>query len=162
MMNALTETFAGLSARERLMVFVGGAAAVVIVLYALVWQPWQTELERLRDRVPEKQQTLAWMQSQAARVESLGARADDEPQTSGLPLLTLVERSANQVEMRDVITRMSPGDEADQVRVWLDKVAFDRWLEWVDVLSEDGIDVAEANIDRSGENLVGIRATLQR
>lgn len=161
-MNALTETFAGLSTRERLMVFVGGAAAVVIVLYTLVWQPWQTELERLRDRVPEKQQTLAWMQTQAARVESLGARADDEPRTSGLPLLTLVERSANQVEMRDVITRMSPGDEADQVRVWLDKVAFDRWLEWVDVLSEDGIDVAEANIDRSGENLVGIRATLQR
>lgn len=162
MMNALTETFAGLSARERLIVFVGGTAAVVILVYALVWQPWQAELERLRERVPEKQQTLAWMQSQAARVESLSARADDEPQTSGLPLLTLVERSANQVEMRDVITRMSPGDESDQVRVWLDKVAFDRWLQWVDVLSDDGIDVAEANIDRSGENLVGIRATLQR
>ncbi len=77
-------------------------------------------------------------------------------------MLTLVERSANQIEMRDVITRMSPGDESDQVRVWLDKVAFDRWLAWVDVLSDDGIDVAEANIDRSGENLVGIRATLQR
>lgn len=161
-MNALTETLASLSPRERLMVVLGGAAALVIILYSLVWQPWQTELERLRSQVPEKQQTLEWMRARAAQIESLPGPDEKAASASGLPLLTLVERSANQVKMRDVITRMSPGDEADQVRVWMDDVAFDRWLLWVDALASSGIAVAEANIDRSGDNLVSIRATLQR
>lgn len=161
-MNALGEKLAGLSPRERVMVVAGGIAALAIVLYAWVWQPWQTELERLRDRVPAKRETLAWMQAQAERIEALRARSEQAPSTSGLPLLTLVERSANQVDMREVITRMSPGEEADQVRVWVDDVAFDRWLRWVDALGGSGIEVAEANIDRSDDNLVSIRATLQR
>ncbi|MDZ7841292.1 MAG: type II secretion system protein M [Gammaproteobacteria bacterium] len=161
-MNALTEQLAGLSTRERLIVVFGGAAAVLILLYALVWQPWQMELERLRAQVPEKQQTLAWMQAQAARIESMTERPDGAAPDSELPLLTLVERSANDAEMREAITRMSPGDEPSQVRVWIDNVAFDRWLLWVGELNRSGIAVAEANIDRSGENLVGIRTTLQR
>lgn len=161
-MNALTEKLAGLSPRERIIVILGGAAALVIVVYSLVWQPWQAELERLRSQVPAKQQTLDWMQAQAARIERLTEQLDEQSATSGLPLLTLVERNANQVEMREVITRMSPGDETDQVRVWIDKVAFDRWLRWVDALSRSGIDVTEANIDRSAPNLVSIRTTLQR
>lgn len=144
------------------MVVGGGLAALAIVVYAWAWQPWQAELERLRDRVPEKRETLAWMQAQAERIDGLRGRAAQGPSTSGLPLLTLVERSANQVDMREVITRMSPGEQADQVRVWLDDVAFDRWLRWVDALGGSGIDVAEANIDRADDNLVSIRATLQR
>lgn len=161
-MSALTESLAGLSPRERLMVVAGGVAALVIVLYSLVWQPWQTEVERLRSQVPQKEQTLAWMQAQAAQIESLRGKSADASAPSGLPLLTLVERSANRVEMRDAISRMSPGDEEDQVRVWMDNVAFDRWLLWVDALSTSGIDITEVNIDRSTENLVSIRATLQR
>lgn len=161
-MNAITEQLAGLSARERLIVILGGAAALLILLYTLVWQPWQAELERLRAQVPEKQQDLAWMQAQAARVESMTERPERETPDSDLPLLTLVERSANDVDMREVITRMTPGDEPNQVRVWIDDVAFDRWLLWVGELNRSGIAVAEANIDRAGENLVGIRTTLQR
>lgn len=161
-MNALLEKFAALAPRERLILGVGGVAALLIVVYVLVWEPWQSELERLRSQVPDKQQTLAWMRNQAAQIETLSDESSQGASTSGLPLLTLVERSANQVKMRDVISRMSPGDKADQVRVWMDDVQFDRWLQWVDALSNSGIEVAEANIDRDGENLVSIRTTLQR
>jgi len=161
-MNALTERWMGLSRRERLIVGFGGIAALAIVLHALVWQPWQDELARLRSTVPAKEQTLKWMRAQAVQVNSLQQRLKDKSSTSGLPLLTLVERSANQAEMREAITRMSPGDKTDQVRVWMDDVAFDRWLQWVELLSDSGVEVAEANIDRSEENLVGIRVTLQR
>jgi len=158
-------TLDNLSPRERLTLVGGALAAALILLYTFVWAPWQAELERLRERVPVKQETLAWMQAQAGRVASLSAREAGErgsASNSGLPLLTLVERSANQLGMREVITRMSPGDQASQVRVWMDDVAFDRWLRWIDALGREGITVAEASIDRDGENLVGIRATLQR
>jgi general secretion pathway protein M len=161
-MKALTEALSSLSPRERFMVILGGAAALAIVLYAFIWQPWQAELERLRGVVPHKQETLEWMRVQAAWVAAQPERSDDASFGSGLPLLTLVERSANQAQMRDAITRMSPGEEGDQVRVWLDNVAFDPWLLWVDALNDSGVRIAEASIDRSGDNLVSIRATLQR
>lgn len=57
---------------------------------------------------------------------------------------------------------MSPGDEPDEVRVWMDDADFDRWLRWLEALKESGIRVTEANIDRSGDSRVDIRITLQR
>lgn len=161
-MSAFTDKLAALSARERIVLMIGAGAAVAIVLYSLAWQPWQAEISRLGAQVPEKRATLEWMTSQADRIDNLSARAAGDAEESGLPLLMLVERSANQVEIRDLITRMSPGDDADQVRIWMDNADFDRWLRWLETLEGSGIEVAEANIDRAQENRVNIRTTLQR
>lgn len=145
------------------MLGIGVAAAVGIVLYAFTWVPWQQELERLRADVPEKARTLAWMEQQAPRVEALMAETGpDSNNSSELPLLTLLERSATSAEIREQITRMSPGDEPDQVRVWMDDADFDRWLRWLESLQDTGIRVTEASIDRTGSNRVDIRTTLQR
>ncbi|MFZ0487584.1 MAG: type II secretion system protein M [Arenicellales bacterium] len=161
-MNALTERLTGLSTREQVVLVGGGVLALVVVLYTLAWRPWQEELNRLRIQVPEEEQTLAWMRTQAAQVDSLTKSSNTAAEQTGLPLLTLVERSANEVEIRKAITRMSPGDKDNQVRVWMDKADFDLWLRWLKALQAAGIEVADANIDRASENKVNIRATLQR
>jgi len=161
-MNALTETLTGLSTREQVVLVAGSAVALVILLYTLAWRPWQADLNRLRIQVPEKEQTLDWMQAQAAQVDSLKKSSNSAAEQTGLPLLTLVERSANQVEIRKAITRMAPGDKDNQVRVWMDKADFDLWLRWLKALKAAGIEVADANIDRASKNKVNIRATLQR
>lgn len=161
-MNVLTEKLAILSSRERFVLLGGGLLTLCLILYALAWQPWQNELNRLRAQIPAKEETLAWMRAQAAQVEVLSARSKRGADQSGLPLLTLIERSANQVEIREAITRMSPGEKEDQVRIWMDNADFDRWLRWLKTLDDSGIEVAEANIDRSVENQVSIRTTLQR
>lgn len=161
-MNAVSERLAGLSPREQVVLVAGSVVALAIILYVLAWRPWQDELDRLRVQVPQKEQTLAWMRAQAAQVDSLTRSPDDTAAHSGLPLLTLIERSANQVEIRKAITRMSPGDKDNQVRIWMDNADFDLWLRWLKSLKASGIEVAEANIDRAAENKVNIRATLQR
>jgi len=162
-MSAWLQRLADLTAREKLVLGAGSAAALGIVLYALLWVPWQQELERLRQEVPEKARTLAWMKAQAPRAEALVREAaSGQGNSAGLPLLTQLERSANNAGIREYITRMSPGDEPDQVRVWMDDAGFDGWLRWLQSLQETGISVAEANIDRAGDNVVDIRATLQR
>lgn len=161
-MNALTEKLATFSPRERVVLFGGGILTLALVLYALAWQPWQNELNRLRSQIPVKKETLAWMQSQAGQAKTLAVRSSRGANQSGLPLLTLIERSANQVDIREAITRMSPGEKEDQVRIWMDNADFDRWLRWLKTLDDSGIEVAEANIDRSVENQVSIRTTLQR
>lgn len=161
-MNALTERLAQLTFRERLTLIIGFVAALSIVLYTLVWQPWQEELNRLRTVVPEKTRTLEWMQAQAKQIKTLTEQSTVGATQSDLPLLTLIERSANQVEIRETISRMNPGDKEDQVRIWMDDAEFDRWLLWLEALNNSGVRVAEANIDRSRENRVNIRTTLER
>lgn len=161
-MRILSDGLAALTTRERVALGGGLAAALIIVVYALAWQPWQAELDRLRARVPEKQQTLEWMSAQLARIRELNKGAGTGSEDSGLPLLTLVERSANQAELRGAITRMNPGEDADQVRIWMDGADFDRWLRWLETLNDGGIVVAEASIDRTADNQVTIRTTLQR
>jgi len=162
MANTLSAKWAGMMPRERLMLGGGLVAAAAILAYTLAWEPWQAELGRLRATVPEKQQTLDWMSSQVAQIRQLKENAGSESRNSSLPLLTLVERSANQARIREVITRMNPGENADQVRIWMDDADFDRWLRWLEALNDSGIGVAEANIDRSDGNQVTIRTTLQR
>jgi type II secretory pathway component PulM len=161
-MNPLSDSLASLSTRERNLLAAGAVVALVIVLYSLAWRPWQDELNRLRVQVPEKEQTLAWMKAQSAQIRSLVGSAKATSAESGLPLLTTIERSANQVAIRKAITRMSPGDKDNQVRIWMDNADFDVWLRWLQTLKTRGIEVVEVNIDRSAEGKVNIRATLQR
>jgi len=144
MIEAWRHRLAALSGRERLALGIGTAAALAILVYALLWLPWQQELSRLRAEVPEKARTLAWMEAQAPRAVALSQEAESAgSRPTGLPLLTLLERSA-------------------KIRVWMDDADFDQWLRWLESLRGAGIRVAEANIDRSVDNRVDIRVTLQR
>jgi len=163
MIEAWRHRLAALSGRERLALGIGTAAALAILVYALLWLPWQQELSRLRAEVPEKARTLAWMEAQAPRAVALSQEAESAgSRPTGLPLLTLLERSANDAGLRDQISRMSPGEAPEQIRVWMDDADFDQWLRWLESLRGAGIRVAEANIDRSVDNRVDIRVTLQR
>ncbi len=159
-MNSLRVYWLSLSRRERLIVGFGGAAAIVIIGYVLVWEPWQRALQRLRVQVPTQIETLTWMQAEAARVAPLRSRRGDGA-PSGMPVLTVIERSAREAQLRDAIRRIQPGRD-NEVQVWLSNVAFDTWLRWIDALSRQGIDVVAANVDRAPDDTVNVRVTFQR
>lgn len=159
-MNSLRIYWNSLSRRERLIVGLGGAAAIVIFGYVLVWEPWQRALQRLRVQVPTQIETLTWMQAEAARVAPLRSRRGDGA-PSGMPVLTVIERSARDAQLRDAIRRIQPGRD-NEVQVWLSNVAFDTWLRWIDALSRQGIDVVAANVDRAPDDTVNVRVTFQR
>lgn len=159
-MNSLRVYWNSLSRRERLIVGLGGAAVIVIIGYVLVWEPWQRALQRLRVQVPTQIEALTWMQGEAARVAPLRTRRGDGA-PSGMPVLTVIERSAREAQLRDAIRRIQPGRD-NEVQVWLSNVAFDTWLRWIDALSRQGIDVVAANVDRAPDDTVNIRVTFQR
>ena len=54
----MRDWFANLKPRHRLIVGVGGAAAVCIVVWGYVWSPLQTGSGALRDAVAEKRLLL--------------------------------------------------------------------------------------------------------
>ena len=54
-----------LSTRERALVAGGAAATLALLLYALVWEPFQAGGRRLRQSVAEQRASLAWMRQAA-------------------------------------------------------------------------------------------------
>lgn len=153
-----------LAARERSMITLGLIAVVAIVIWATLWEPLQIKLTQLRAEVPEKQATLAWMQSQAGRVQQLQQQAANRARqpTDGTPLVTVIEQTAADVNIRNVIRRIEPEDD-NSVKVWLTDAYFDPWIQWAEVLKQRGVQVAQANVDKGAENnTVTIRATFTR
>jgi len=161
-MNQLKRLWYSVSPRERVMVVTGAAAVLAIVLYSLVWSPWQQQLQRLRDQVPGKRQTLAWMEQAAREVAPLIKKHTDAGGGQNLPILTVVEQTATAMELRDSIKQMRPGDN-NEVQVNLQEAEFDTWLKWIDSLSKQGIEISAAAAGRGQDpGKANIRMTLGR
>lgn len=152
-----------LGARERLMVLIGTAALILILIWALVLDPINSKLKTLRAQVPIKEQTVSWMNTQAQSVAPLVAKAQRERGDTSIPLLTIIEQTAAQAQMRDSIKRIQPGEDND-VQVWLSDAYFDPWIQWVEVLKKKGIEVSSLTVNRgrNDNNTVSIRATFER
>jgi len=76
-------------------------------------------------------------------------------------LLTIIEQTAAQSNLRNVIKRIQP-DEDDSVKVWLTDAYFDPWVQWVETLKQQGIEVVAATVNRGKEETVSVRVTFQR
>ncbi|MDH3375730.1 MAG: type II secretion system protein M [Gammaproteobacteria bacterium] len=159
----MREFWFGLRARERLILVGGACLALAILAFVYIWQPWHRELVHLRDSLPDKRETLSWMQQQAELAKPLLAKRTGaaSSSTQTIPVLTVIEQTANRVKLRTAIRRMQPGTEND-VKVWLSDASFDTWVRWVEVLRQNGIEVASAVINRADNNKVSIRVVFQR
>jgi type II secretory pathway component PulM len=160
-MTYFRQIFGNLNARERQVLALGAVVFMLILVYTLVWAPWHDALRRLRIQVPAKQATLSWMQEQAKQAKPL-LKLGNNKSKNDVPLLTVVETTAATAKMRNVIRRMSPGDQEGQVKVWLTDASFDSWLLWLEQLRTEAVEVISSTISRSEGGKVTIRMTLQR
>jgi general secretion pathway protein M len=124
-----------LGARERLIVTAGGAVALVLLLYAILWLPLQHDLDRLRADLPRAREQLLWMRAQEGRVKVLRAAASPAVQSGGL--LSFVEQSSTAYSIRPNIKRIEP-QGANSVSLAIDGVAFNSLVEWLANLQKQG------------------------
>lgn len=136
-MKNLRAYWSGLQPRERRILAAGATALVLMLLYALVWDPYTTNVQRLRETVREQRALLTWMGQAAQEVKQLrGAGAGSAPaSTDGRSLLAVTDSSARQAGLGDAVSRVEPDGERS-VRVWLDKAAFNDVAKWLDQLRE--------------------------
>lgn len=161
-MDKIKATWNNLQQSERNIITWGGLALSVMLLYFYVWEPWHNAINQYKQTLPAKRADLQWMQSQAQLAGQLKGTAGPINQNRA-PLLTIVERTAQQRGLRKNIKQMSPGDQPGEVRVWLSAVNFDLWLQWVEELkNKEGIEVQSANVQSTEPGLVEIRATYSR
>lgn len=150
--------------RERWTVALGGAAALLVLLYVLVWEPLQGGLTRLRSDVTQARTDLAWMRQAALDVRRLSAAAAApvRAQPRNESLLTRIDQSARAAGLGEAVKRVEPQGEGG-LRVQLEQVGFDQMLVWLSSLErEQRVAVVNVVIDRQpASGRVNARLILQ-
>ena len=153
------ERLRALSPRDQLM-YVGGAAAVLLILFASLWLPVQRELSRLRTEVPQEKVQLAQMQVQSMEINQL--RASGRLPRAGGGLMAMLEQSATASGLRGRITHMEP-DGGNGARIALDGVNFNALIGWLaNLQNQSGVRVEKATFEgQPSPGVVNARFTLR-
>jgi general secretion pathway protein M len=152
------------SQRDQMVLVIGAAALLLFLLYLMAWQPFANAVDKKQQLIKGQQATLSWMEAQLPEIRRLkGNQARSGKAASNEALLTLVDRTAKQRQLRQQIQRIKPqGDKG--VQLWMEQADFDALLKWLGELTEQyGIEIDSLNIDRQElPGLVNARLVLQR
>lgn len=160
----MKEWWLGKTPREQLMLTAAAAVVLLFLIYLLAWQPFMDSLEQKRLQVNSQQITLDWMRQQLPEIQRLRAQSGSSgAKRSNEALLTLVDRTAKQSQLRQQIQRIKPQGD-DKVQLWVEQAAFDTLLKWLGGLSVGhGIQIASLTIDRQElTGIVNARLVLER
>ncbi|MCP5158532.1 MAG: type II secretion system protein M [Gammaproteobacteria bacterium] len=151
-----------LGAREQWLVGGGAVLALSILVYVLIWEPFQSSHRRLQHSVAEQRTDLVWMRQVAQKIQRLGNVGAMQSQSDGRSLLTLVDQTARTAGLGTALKQINPQGD-DKLNVRLDAVEFDKLLPWLSALErEHPIILVNLNVDRTGASgLVNARVILQ-
>ncbi len=99
-----------LEERDKKFLIFGGAAAIVILLYALVLSPLTSDLSRKRELIPRKQKDLEEMKAlrtEYTEIQKQLQQAQAEAAKRG-PLLTDIENLSKQANLSSKIVSLKP------------------------------------------------------
>jgi type II secretory pathway component PulM len=146
MIEQLQRYLERLSERERRIVVLGAAIALLLLVLAVV-MPLQRKLVATDQRVAHKQDDLAWLRSMAPQLAGLQA---NQPRALRESLVVVVDRTARQSGLERALVGSQPsGDGGLNVR--LEQTSFDGLISWLSQLHElYGIRVDAADFDAAG------------
>ena len=137
-----------LNLREQRLVLVMAPLVVIFILYSFVWQPLNDNIAKTTKKVARQQQLLSWVKENTERFQQAKSSGGNRANGS---LSSIVNRTAGRYKIS--ITRMQP--QGDNIQVWIDEIAFNRLLEWLEQLStKEGLRVT--NIDLSNAEQPGV------
>ena len=152
-----------LSAREHALVVGGAAITLALLLYALVWAPFQANGRRLRQSVAEQRADLAWMRQAAQEVKRLSAAGAGPAAGDDRSLLTLVDQTARAAGLGPALKRVAPQGD-DKLSAQLEGVEFDKLVPWLGALEHDHRAlIVSLSVDRTETSgLVNARLVMSR
>lgn len=158
----MKDWFENLQPRERMIVIVGGIITVIILLWALIWNPITTRTAELREEVSSDRELLAWMQDASSRItaaESSGAIKVK----NNVTLIAAVENTSKRSGLRAAISSMKP-EGTNKINLDIKEANFDDMIRWQgQLLTEYGIRAEQFSAKPSDKpGLVNARLTLTR
>ncbi len=129
---------------------------LLVLLYLTLWQPAQQHLQAARNAFETQRELHAYLQSQAPAARGLASA----PQQSIDPARLQGTVTASAATQGLTIERLdNAGDGALQLN--LQPAPFAQLLRWFTVLQEQGVQIAEAGLDRADDNKVAARLSLR-
>jgi general secretion pathway protein M len=154
----MREWFANLAPRERIIVLVGAAAAVLLIVWGLIWKPLNDGTADLRDSLEQKRALLVDLQ----RIQGLPTSGTTSaPGDDRRSLVVLVDQTAQSMGLS--FTRTRP-DGSDAISVSFSSAPFDSLVEWLVQLERtSGLSVESASFNSTRERgLVSGQVFLRR
>ncbi|MCG7894432.1 MAG: type II secretion system protein M [Candidatus Thiodiazotropha taylori] len=151
------------TSQEHLAMIVGGTAVLLLLIYLIVWRPFQQSLEQKALLVKSQESTLQWMKDNADLVKNMRSNQPGKGAASNEALLTLVDRTAKRVQLRQQIKRIKPQGD-DSVQLWVEQASFDTLIRWLGQMTQEyALNIESLNIDRQdAPGLINARVVLQR
>lgn len=99
-----------LESRDKKVLIIGGAAAALILLYALVVSPLTADLSRKRGLIPKKERDVAEMRALSDQYKELQQRLQQAQATAAKrgPLLTEIENITKRANLSGKIVSLKP------------------------------------------------------
>lgn len=154
--SQLAQRWRGLAPRDRMSLGLLGLFLGLVVLYLLLWQPVQQRVAAAQSAFEQQRDLYAYLQAKAPQARNLVSKPTvsvDPARLQGLVTASAAEQGLS-IERMD-----SDGDGA--VQVSLQAAPFAQLLRWFAVLEEQGVQIAEAGLDRGEENQVAARLNLR-
>jgi general secretion pathway protein M len=151
-----------LSPRDRHTLRIGAFVAVALLGWALIWHPLARKRAQLEQDIENQRRDLAYVQRGAAEVGKLrGVSVRAQGDRAGKSLLALADATARAAGLDTSLKRVEPASERS-VRVSFESASFDALAQWLQTLSDYGVEATELSADRAeGLGLVNARVTLQ-
>jgi len=156
----VSEWFAGLAPRERVLVSVAALAVVAFVAWRAVWMPLTSGTFTLRETVAQKSRFVVDLQ----RARSLGGAGGTAPEVvSSQSLVVLVDTTARPYALDATFTRRRP-DGPNAISVSFERAAFDVLVTWlIELENTHGVRVESVSFTSAREpGLVNGQVSLQR
>jgi type II secretory pathway component PulM len=140
-MEALLQYYAKLSDREQRILLIGGVAALILIILAIL-MPLQRHVGELTQRVEQKRDDLVWLRSMAPQLAGL---RNIGPQPLNESLVVLVDRTARQSGLQRAVVGSQPDGD---VSVRFEQTPFDGLLAWLSQLRQSyGVRVDSAVVE---------------
>jgi len=122
--------FANLSEREKFLVLGGGAIAVILLLYFLLWLPFSVKIANEQSTLAAQKQLLSWMQPATQQVLELQKTQTKAQKVGAGSLLSTVDRSLKQSALAKFSVQIDQTDN-NQVNVQFNSIPFDPLVSWL-------------------------------
>ena len=156
--------FNSLQTREKQLMIAATVVVVLFIFYLFIWLPIDKNTQRLNRQLASQKITLAAMQQMAPRIRTLQQSGSKSARRSSNASLTALIYQTGQSRLKGAQLKRVEEGQQHSVRVWIEKVAFDDMLFWLESLrNQYGIDVDSIVAEREAEpGLVNVRLTLKQ
>ncbi|MBQ0761052.1 MAG: type II secretion system protein M [Gammaproteobacteria bacterium] len=156
-MKLLDRLLEGRNERERQILIIGGALAIPLIIWMLIWQPLLKANSAATSRLEQRRQSYAWMQQAASEVQAMRGVVPQSAALSGSPQQQITGAAA---ALAVNINRIEP-QASGRYSVWIAKTDYSSAVQFIETLSVAGMTLYSANmtlLDLPGS--VSLRASL--